>query len=365
MHYQSERTYGCRISDAWTFRGLKVVVLENEIVRVTVLADKGAVIYELVHKPTDTDFMWRTPWGVRDTRRFLPTSGWPEGLWHDVYEGGWQTLAPTGGSPMTYAGTEIGQHSEATLMPWDVQIVDDSPERVSARFWVRTYRTPYRIEKLLSLEARSPVLTVEERVTNEAEEEADCVWGQHIALGGPFLSPSCRLDVSGGTVIVPGEGERATRRLKSGQRSEWPMAIGRDGAPEDLGAIPPKSARVQDYAVVTEMPEGWYAVSNPERGVGFAFVYPVQTFRYLWYWQVFGGGSGYPWYRRTYNVGLEPFTSLANGQPLPGSRRSTAIRMKAGATLSATMRAVAYPVGRGFRGVSKVTPDGKVIPIRR
>jgi hypothetical protein len=365
MHYQAERTYGCRISDAWTFRGLKVVVLENEIVRVTVLADKGADIYELIHKPTDTDFMWRTPWGVRDTRRFLPTSGWPEGLWHDVYEGGWQTLAPTGGSPMTYAGAEIGQHSEATLMPWDVQIVDDSPDRVSARFWVRTYRTPFRIEKLLSLEAGSPVLTVEERVTNEAEEGADCVWGQHIALGGPFLGPSCRLDVPGGTVIVPGEGERATRRLKSGQRIEWPMAIGRDGAPEDLRAIPPKSARVQDYAVVTEMPEGWYAVSNPERGVGFAFVYPVQTFRYLWYWQVFGGGSGYPWYRRTYNVGLEPFTSLANGQPLPGGRRSTAIRMRAGETLSATMRAVAFPVGRGFRGVSKVTPEGKVTPIRR
>jgi hypothetical protein len=266
---------------------------------------------------------------------------------------------------MTYAGAEIGQHSEATLMPWDVQIVEDNTERVAARFWVRTYRTPFRIEKTLSLEAGSPILMVEESVTNEAEEEADCVWGQHIAIGGPFLSPACRLDVSGGTVIVPGEGERPTRRLKTGQTADWPMATGRDGTPEDLRTFPPKTARVQDYAVITDMPEGWYAVSNPQRGVGFAFVYPVETFQYLWYWQVFGGGSGYPWYRRTYNVGLEPFTSLANGRPLPGSRKPTAIRMKAGQTLPATMRAVAYDVPRTFKGVARVARDGRVSMVRK
>ena len=31
MHYQDERTTGCRISDSWTYRGLKTVILENEI----------------------------------------------------------------------------------------------------------------------------------------------------------------------------------------------------------------------------------------------------------------------------------------------------------------------------------------------
>ncbi|MBI4220238.1 MAG: DUF4432 family protein [Chloroflexi bacterium] len=365
MHYQEERTHGCRISDAWTFRGLKVVILENEVLRVTVLADKGADIYELIHKPTDTDFMWRTPWGVRDPRRFIPTTGWPAGIWHDVYEGGWQTLAPTGGEPMTYAGAEIGQHSEATTMPWDVQVVDDTLERVAARFWVRTYRTPFRIEKTLSLEQGSAALTIEETVTNEAEEEVDCMWGQHIALGAPFLSLEARLDVPGGEVLVPGEGERETRRLKTGQRSKWPSVLGPGGERVDLHHFPPKSARVQDYAVILDMPEGWYAVSNPARGVGFAFAYPVETFKYLWYWQVFGGGGGYPWYRRTYNVGLEPFSSLANGRPLPGTRKSTAFRMKAGESRSATMRAIAYEVPKtGFRGVSRVTAAGKVIRAR-
>ena len=54
-------------------------------------------------------------------------------MWHDMYEGGWQTIAPTGGFPGEYMGAEIGQHNESALMPWDCQIVTDTPERVSAK----------------------------------------------------------------------------------------------------------------------------------------------------------------------------------------------------------------------------------------
>lgn len=357
MHYQTERTSGCRISDAWTFRGLKTVILENDHIRVTVLVDKGADIYEFVHKPSDTDFMWRTPWGVRDPSKWVPTSGWGNGLWHDVYEGGWQTIAPTGGSPMNYMGAEIGQHNESAIMPWDCQVTEDTAERVSARFWVRTYRTPFFIEKTLTIERGDPTLHIEESVKNEAEEPAECVWGQHIALGSPFLSPACRLDVPAAEFFVPGEGDTAERRLKMGQSGTFPSALDPRSRPVDLRTFPPKTARVQDYAVITGMSEGWYALTNSEKGVGFAFSYPVETYPYLWFWQVFGGGSGWPWYRRNYNVGLEPFSSLANGAPLAGSKTRTAVMMKAGEKRTAVMRATAFT---SKSGVSRVTPGGKI-----
>ena len=56
MRYQDERNHGCRVSDDWTFRGLKTVVMENEVLRIVILADKGADIYQFVHKPSDIDF---------------------------------------------------------------------------------------------------------------------------------------------------------------------------------------------------------------------------------------------------------------------------------------------------------------------
>ena len=357
MHYQSERNFGCRVSDAWTYRGLKTVILENELLRVAILADKGADVYQLVHKPSDTDFMWRTPWGVRDPRRFMPTTGWPPGQWLDVYEGGWQTLAPTAGPPTDYRGAEIGQHSEATLMPWDAQIIEDSPERAAVRFWVRTYRTPFYIEKTLSVTAGSPVLTVEETVVNEAEEEAECVWGQHIALGAPFLGPACRLDVPGATVFNMGEGTDQERRLAQGESGQWPHTPGAGGGTVDLRTFPKRSDRLMDLAMLYDLAGGWYAVTNTELGLGFGFSFPQETFRFIWYWQVFGGGTGYPWYRRTYNVGLEPFSSLPGGMPLPGSDERTALVMGPGERRTATMRAVAF---ESKTGVTAITPEGQV-----
>ena len=59
MHYQHERNYGCRVSDSWTYRGLKTVVLENDLLRIVILADKGADIYQFVYKPLDVDFFLR------------------------------------------------------------------------------------------------------------------------------------------------------------------------------------------------------------------------------------------------------------------------------------------------------------------
>ena len=149
MHYQKERNYGCRVSDDWEFRGNKVAIIENEKIRVMVLVDKGADIYSFVHKPSDTDYMWRSVWGVRDTRKFLSTTG--DISWGDTYEGGWQTCAPTAGNKRKdYQGAPMGQHSEMSTMPWDSQIIEDDPEKCSIKFSVRTYRTPFFMEKTLS-----------------------------------------------------------------------------------------------------------------------------------------------------------------------------------------------------------------------
>ena len=354
MHYQDERTTGCRISDSWTYRGLKTVVLENEALRVSIISDKGADVFELSYKKTDTEFMWRTPWSVRNLGLWTPATGDGDNIWHDAYIGGWQTIAPTGGPPQQYQNADLGQHTEATLMPWDAVIVEDTPDRVSAKFSVRTTRTPFWIEKTVTLNRNSPILIVTDTLTNQAEEEAEAQWGQHVALGDPFLTPNCRLDMAQADHFVP---EGGGNRLKDNDTGVWPNAIDPDSRKVDLAKFPPKSERTQDYSVFKNQKEGWYAVTNPDIGVGFGLAYPVEIFQYLWYWQVFGGGSGYPWYNRTYNVGLEPFTSLGAGIPEPGSDRRTSMIFKPGETKTATVRAVVF---ESKTGVSHITEEGVV-----
>ena len=72
MGYIHHRNYGCRMSDECTFRGLRLVVLENEKLRVTVLVDKGTDIYEFLYKPLDIDFLWRSPIELHRPGLFVP-----------------------------------------------------------------------------------------------------------------------------------------------------------------------------------------------------------------------------------------------------------------------------------------------------
>ena len=46
--------------------------------------------------------MWRSPLGVRDSSKFIATSGDSTSTWLDLYEGGWQTVLPAGGYPSNY-----------------------------------------------------------------------------------------------------------------------------------------------------------------------------------------------------------------------------------------------------------------------
>ncbi len=357
MHYQDERTSDCRISDAWSYRGLKTVVMENSYIRVTILADKGADIYSFVHKPSDTDFMWRSPWGARDPRLFVPSSGSDQGLWLDYYEGGWQTVVPHGGYPDTVYGAEMGLHGDMNNMPWDATIIEDSRARVSVKFSAESVRMPISVDKTMTLYENSSALQLTKNVKNLGEEPIDIVWLEHIAIGPPFLSDKCRLYVPDCKILTHPDTFVSTQKLALGEKSEWPMAPAADGSEIDFRCLPPKEDRSLDMAYLAELEDGWYALHNKETGIGFAVTFPTELFRYLWYWRNLGGGWGYPWYGRCYNVGLEPCTSWHNGGLKQAMENGSARTLQPGERITANISAAAFS---GEGDVSSVSADGTV-----
>ena len=91
--YTHGRTSGCRLSLDYTYRGMRVAFMANERLRVGILLDKGADIFEFTYKPR-TWIMWQSPLELR--RLFVATSALPEGAFHDVYYGGWQRVCRVG-----------------------------------------------------------------------------------------------------------------------------------------------------------------------------------------------------------------------------------------------------------------------------
>src|SRR5262249_16847180 len=306
--YHHNRNYGCRITE-FVLKGHRAVTLENESLRVTVLADKGTDIYEFLYKPLDVDFMWRSWLGLRDRAHYLPTTARRDGAHADYYEGGWQELFPNCGAISVHQEAEIGQHGEVLLLPWQYAITRDEPDNIEVRFEVRTVRTPFRLVKTLSLSGKHPVLRIQERVTNESGQEVAFTWGHHPALGWPFLDESCRVDVPESRIVTLPEYTPPASRLSDQQSRAWPLADGRDGSVVDLPLIPGREVGGSDMVFLRDLKEGWFAVTNTQRRVGFAMRYPAAIFKYLWYWQVYRGGRNYPWWGATYNIALEPCAS--------------------------------------------------------
>ena len=353
------RNHGCRISDAWHLVGMRTIILENELLRVVVLLDKGSDIIEFRYKPLDLDLLYFAPNGLHNPRHFTPSAP-STAPFLDYFSGGWNEILPNGGPHVNYKGAELGQHGEISLIPWEYAILEDHPDRVAVRMWVRPLRTPFFLEKTLSIEPGRAVLVIEERLTNEGGEPLQLMWGQHIAFGRPFLDEGAVIDAPARKFMVheelPGY---EPRRFQPGTTGAWPVVSSPDGTPADASQVPAYgSTPAQEMAYLAELSEGWYAITNPTRQVGFGLHFDPSLFRYIWYWQQLGDiARGYPWWGRTHTAALEPWTSYPTNGLNEAIDNGTAITLPPGEEIKTRLSAVAY---EGYEGVSAITADGEV-----
>jgi Domain of unknown function (DUF4432) len=300
------RDRGCRIAE-FIHLGYAALVLENDKLRITLLPGKGSDVIQFLYKPLDMDFMWASPPGLQPAGAVKASAG-QSNSFLDNYPGGWQEIMPNFGDPCEYKGIKLGLHDEISMLPWNYTIVEDDPQCVSVRLEVRCILTPFRICKTLTLRMGC-ILEIEETVENLSTETMDCTWGHHPAFGNPFLDGNCRVVVPPCRVKTQEEYVSPNSRLEKGQDCEWPFVRGRNGEEIDLSAVPDRTAHSHDMAYLYGFGRGWYALFNEGRKLGFGMSWDSELFKYLWFWQVYGGWHGDPWHGTTYNIGLEACSS--------------------------------------------------------
>ncbi|MCM8807159.1 MAG: DUF4432 family protein [Candidatus Omnitrophica bacterium] len=304
------RNNGCRFME-FVWKGYRCLYLENEILRIEILVDKGTDIVEFLYKELDIDFMWRSPIPVYPQSKMIQTAPAKLGSFIDYYPGGWQEIFPNGGSLCEYKGAIIGLHGEVALLPWEYQVIEDSKEKVSIKFYVYTYRTPFYLEKIITVKSGVPYIEIEEEVFNLAGEEVDFIWGHHPAFGQPFLSKDCIINIKSAKIKVVGGDGKSLTNLKQIE-GKWPYVEGIDGKLVDISRVPDKDDNVSDVIFLSEIEEGYYEIINEKLKIGFFMEFPKEVFKYIWFWRIAKGSYNYPWWGRNYNIALEPFSSLPN-----------------------------------------------------
>ena len=91
--------------------------------------------------------------------------------------------------------------------------------------------------------------------------------------------------------------------------------------------------------------------------MGFGLVWPKEVFPYVWFWQVYHGSLGHPWYGRTYNIALEPWSSYP---PVltQAIQQGTQMRLAPGQEMKVKLLAVAYA---GLERVAAIRETGEVL----
>lgn len=301
-----QRNYNCRIRQL-TCQGIAQINLENELLHIGVLAGKGSDIVEFLYKPMDLDFMWHSCQGIKNPQEFVTTKDSKHGKFLDLYEGGWQELFPNYGGDSSYMNAELGIHGEVCIAPWEVQIEKDTEEEVTVKFSIRTVKTPFFLEKWMTLKTDDPTLYIRERVTNEGAVPLEFMWGHHPALGAPFLDENCEILLNGDCRVHT----LAGNTLPAYSQMGWPVAEDTKGEPIDLSRVrPPEAQKYIEYGILGIL-DHRYCVWNHRLNIGFGMNWDDRVFPYLWVWEPNCGAMGYPWYGRNYTLGMEPWSHLS------------------------------------------------------
>jgi hypothetical protein len=335
--YVHTRNYGCRIRE-YIYNGLKTVHMENDLIKVGILADKGADIYEFVYKPKDLDFMWHSFKGVIDPRSVVASSEHPGGGFLDCYEGGWQELFPSISLPCEYKSATLGIHGEVAMPSWEYKVITDEIDEISILFWVRTTRMPFLLERKMVLRIGDPTLYLSEKVTNEGTSELDFMWGHHPACGPVFLDDSCEILIDEGAisnVTFDWKGRRVAETEHS-----WPNLKMGNGDDLDISKVMEPDAGLIMTLGISNFKKARYEIKNNRKHISFGMQWEKEVFPHIWMWGVYGGGQEYPWFGRAYTLALEPWSSIPGDLNIAIENGET-INIGAGQTISTELIAYA------------------------
>ena len=319
----------------WTYKGMRTLILETNLARISVLLDKGSDIFEVIYKPRDVDVIWHSPNGYKSPTTHVERISRQEDEFADNYGGGWNDVFPNYGFASSNLGTKFGTHGESSLLPWTCRSVKSTGDRVVAQLEFRCVRYPLRSEKTLTLHGTT--LIVSEDLFNTGEQEIEFAWAQHIAYGEPLVSSDLQIDIPG-IRAVSHDYAMSHERIKPDVQFNWPIAPGIDGHEVDLSTIPDRDQRIQEDFPIIELQAPEYELYNPKLDLGVALRWN-SAFPYLWYWLNWGI-LDYPYFGRGRTLALEPSSTtkttgladqIANGTALrlpPGEKLHGEIEMK-------------------------------------
>lgn len=293
--YQEERNYGCRYQEISIY-GYRSLVLENELLRITMILGKGCEIVEFNYKKIDMDFVWRSPQGLRSLKNYNKNFN-DDLVLTDYYTGGWYDTFPSCGGRGKYNSATLPIYGEACYLPWEYEVIKDSSEEVIIKAYCNTIRSPFYFEKFFKIISSDPTLYIKTAIENISRQKAYFDIGYHPNFGRAFIDDEIEIEFEGCNIEVPWAEENS--RFKEGQKGKWPLLRSKDGKNINLKFFPGPDSGINEVLFLNELSAGVASILNKNKSIGIKITWDLKLYRNAVLWMVRYGDAGYPRYGNT------------------------------------------------------------------
>jgi hypothetical protein len=298
------------------YRGRRAAVLENDVLRVTVL-EEGGHIAEICDKATGINPLWTPPWTSVEPSAYDPAV-------HTAYGDGVDArllagimghnlcLDIFGGPSREEAMAGLPVHGEASLVRYDFRRVGETLT-CSAELPL----ADLEIERRLALVGSA--VRIQETVFNPSGADRPIGWTQHVTLGPPFLEKGAtQFRVSAARSKVFESTFGPADYLASGAEFDWPMAPRIDGGSADLRLCTSAAVSSAYTAHLMDQQRDWayFVAFAPTSRLAFGYIWRRSDFPWMGIWEENASRPQPPWNGSALTRGMEFGVS-----PFPESRR--------------------------------------------
>ncbi|HEY5585211.1 MAG TPA: DUF4432 family protein [Ruminiclostridium sp.] len=297
-----ENKCSCVISEE-IVNGIKVVYLENDLIRLSLLVGKGCELYEIIYKPLNMDILLKSKGGLEQYKgRELSKERL---TWYsELFTGGWMDVLPDRG---TYGDVYLVQKNSgiAATVPWDYEILEQYEDKITIKCFVILPLMPLYVEKTITIVNHQSKIYVNEYVKNVGNLLASFTWTQHATFGGEFLDEYVKLTIPCKKVFKAIEYEQA--KGKNPEDYECPIENVKmsDETVYNLLTVKPNSFDEELFVTVRDLEKPYFNLYNEKKGVGVRFDWDYKAFPYLRYW--------YKNSKDLYTIGIEPSNYYFDG----------------------------------------------------
>jgi hypothetical protein len=324
------------ITTGCTDNGLRIIRIENRLLRLEILPEAGGKIWQITYKRLGAELLWNHP-------HIAPARHAATACYDDMWSGGWDEMFPNDEAG-SVEGFQLPDHGELWTGCWQAEPFEGG-DAAGVRLQFTTPVSQFRVEKSITLRPESAVLEIRYRLTCIGEKAFPFLLKLHPAFA---VSPHHRIDFPPMTVLreleFPGTLSDAPATFP------WPHAPLGDRS-LDLRQVPDISSKAVHFFYGTEMAGGWCGITNRANHLAAALRFDPKVFQACWLFATHGG-----W--RDLNVAvLEP----ATGYPfrIPSMIEAGRARSLApGETLETT---VLFSVQEGLTSIGGVTNDGQIL----